>query len=251
MRHYLRLGATAVLGLSLSSPVFGAVIFEHEGDTPPNDALLGDFPTFIGNTSAVGPVDGTTDPGGLDAWNIDTSGNDVAVYQASGDQGDVAAGILLSIELQLLDDADPVDIGTQLQIRTGSRIYGMFFGRSGNDVTVNLLDDFVGATVEAQHTVTDGGGNYNLFQLLVDDAGQGELWVNGSKVDGITYDGFASNIGPTVLWGDAGGPENGNANYAVVRIETGSDAVIPEPASLALLAVGSLFLLPRRKSLKD
>ncbi len=146
-----------------------------------------------------------------------------------------------------------MDGGVHTQFRMGATTYSMWFGTDGVDPSVGVISALTNPLGFNTHTVAGGAGEYNLYELLDQDgtagAGTATLYVNGVEaITGITGVGAAGNF---VLFGD-GTNGAGTGDFALVRLEGGAgltptEVIVPEPASMALLAVGSYFLLPRRK----
>ncbi len=162
---------------------------------------------------------------------------------------------MMTVNLKHLveDSADPTDPGSHMQLRTGSKLFIMLFGtESDGDPLVRLANSTTGSG--GSDIQAGNKGQYNIYQLLDRDGTGGpqgaELWVNGVQV-ASDYAGGNLAQPATVAWGDLGfaAGQNGSASYETVRLETGAGLEpVPEPASLALLAAGALFALPRRKN---
>jgi len=290
----------------MAGPAFGQVIFEHVGDTDPEDE--GFFTDFEGSYT-VGPVDDD----GVKAWRISDEGeDDQAAYQWSltGDDltGMFEEGWTLTGRLRVTSGPNaPVNNTVMFQVRANGRWWRLDFGTDeennpligifipGSDVYTDILDVTPGDGYHTYQIVNEG--NPDVSKVLVDGTTVYEDWTGG--VTGRTTGAFGSN--------NSGVVGLGSANYALVRLEigvvtgdcspgdadgdgdvddddlslllahwgqdvpctkgefsgqppvddddlslllanwTGAVSTVPEPASIALIAVGSLALLRRKR----
>lgn len=241
----------------VANPSWGAVLAQHLGSNDPEGALLEE----IGNWDFTDGANLGVAPGSTPAWQISNSDAGVSYYSTSGMAStDLDQGWLLTAEIRVDEIADP---GNDLSVRLdvpGEGLYWMVFGKnSQGNAMVNLVG--AGGSTPFSHTVTtagngdtapDGvGDGFHLFELMdVDGNGSADLYVDGEKVTTTPYVGFASSSAATTFFGDIAGTPGADASFAEVSVKSGDDAtlrVIPEPASMAMLATGLLLVLPRRK----
>ena len=75
------------------------------------------------------------------------------------------------------------------------------------------------------------------------DTGTADLFVDGvEKVSNFAGRDNSSYDLNRILWGANGSASTGHANYNLIELE-----ILPEPASLAILAAGGLLVLRRRR----
>ncbi len=250
---------------SITSPALSDVAFRHTGN---NDPALDDFPTWNLNTSgdpsgfAVGPASGEN------AWRVEGTGSQ-ALYQSDVLTGaDPKHGWKLTARLKVEGLNDNLgDDGIFLQFADGEHGFRMLFGSDGVGnaqvgIPVNIANGSIVIFPQTTFTTSGPGDQgYHLFEMVwtpnVIQHGQGtaDLFINGQQVVndfvGIDIPGVLNP--PSVLqWGTTGGFGSGLFNF--IQLETGTvfeelnlpEVIIPEPASLILLAAGGLLLLPRR-----
>jgi len=233
--------AVCVTVLMVGGPAFGQVVFEHVGDLDPLDEGWG--PDMEG-AYTVEPVN----DGGVLAWRISDEGQDDQVaywYDVGGAQGDMAAmGWILTGELRVTSGPDaPVNNTVMIQVRANGRWWRLDFGTdAGNNPLIGLFipgsptyDGIIAGTQgDGYHTYQIvNTGNPDLCDVVVDGETVYTDWTAGAT--SRTSMAFGSN--------NSGIVGLGSANYALVRLE-----LIPEPATIALLAVAAGALLRRRKA---
>jgi len=252
MRNFtLTLAAAAVL--FAGSAAHAAVIISHSGANDPatEGFTFAQGSNWNGTSQAV-----SNDPiGGLDAWEISDSTTGSSGDFASFDSGSLGAAV---------DNAANND-GWVLRTRarvlgssglaTGFVQYGnpTFSGRHSLDLGVDTNGN---AVVTVNFDNADGGASYNtnttgyvLYELVrdptEDTAHVVDLFVNGAEVLSDISVAGAFDI-DTVRFGDNTSGNIGGANYNLVEFQTGTK-LIPEPASVALLGLGGMMLLSRRR----
>ena len=132
---------------------------------------------------------------------------------------------------------------------------GMFLGVGQNEITLSLLSDSAGVPDATlwQGTFTDVLGGYGSVLHVSDldgpmiDAGTRYWLVAGAPRDGVTRIAWASNamndrgdVARNI--NDTGWTVRTNSRHRAMRV-----AVLPEPTTLALLALGGLVGCRRRR----
>jgi len=235
----LALGAPAMLaGLGFASSANASLILaSHSGQTDP--ATEG-WSAFAGGASSGGINDA-----GTDAWQISTTpGAQYLFYLADQNVTDMnnaltTTGWRLSAKVKVetgVASGGPGDIHMQVGFGA-STLWVVIFGREADgDQTVYDYDGNVAY-------VSSGGVMYHQYDLVYNPAtGKASLLVDGvTQISDFPSRANFSNS-HRVLWGDGfGGGDPSTGNYASLEF------AIPEPASLALLAVGAAVVSTRKR----
>jgi hypothetical protein len=215
----------------------GGIIFQHSGSANPTTEGWTAVIPLLGGI-AVGPV--LNDLGsGFDAWMVDDNSNTASggynVVPTAAQVGQASTqGWVLRARLRVVD-ATALKQDVSAIYRDGATSWDMRFGiEADGDPIVQLVTLTGGPTF----TLQGAGSTYNLWELRYDPgAGSADLFVNG--IERISnYTGFS--IAQTfVIWGAASSADTGHGNYNLVQFEIFDQAVVPEPATLALLGVGA------------
>ncbi len=277
-------GWIALAAISLApAAALGAPILKHKGANDPlTEGWSQDNPTTKVTLDINDVGEPIFDDGGVDAWRIDTTvqtngeiGTQIryaAAPEVAGEDG-WKASVIVNVT-QIPDSSSDLDTVVEVYdyfntvngIDPLDHAYMMRFGSTADGRTrVSLEGSF------KSHTAPTTG--YHLFEMIflrdadrdLDAAGvnpvnnaEGDgavaLYIDGVKVED-NYKGVHEDNGhprPNFDFVQFGSyfADTGSANYAYVGFENGAalQPGIPEPASVALLAVGGAMLLSRRRS---
>ncbi len=234
----------AVLGIALATPVVNAgIVQEHSGANDP-DGVEG-WIRYVG--SGVINYDEAVIDTAFDntpAWKIaDTVGGSSRNYYVNLSDSDLADADSLGWKLSALvrvdgtgycDDDGNVDRFSMYLEFGGSPsvIGGRWAMRLGSDNSGNPLVDVLNQT----ETFAIDGNGYHWYELIdADGSGLATLYVDGTPLaSGLAIsDTYADS---RVVFGDNHRDPAGNANYAYVGFETGSNLQpVPEPSAIVLL----------------
>ncbi len=220
-----------------------AVIIDHTGAADPTTE--GWAQTSGGGTSATAlSPDGAT---GFDAWqtsDTSSSAGSVRFYAhtlAPSELTDATTlGWRMSATLRLPTADQSVDEGVSFDFGVTNQIYRVIFGTSAGGDTIVAP----GRTADNPTQTTITGLDYHTYSLTYDP--------NTDKVafaiDGVVEDADVSAFTPNIpgngraRFGALGSGSTGVGNWHSVTFE-----IIPEPASMALMALGACAMLRRQR----
>jgi len=190
----------------------------------------------LAGTYSVAPIAG-------EAWQTSapTAGSYVA-YTGSYDDNDwtlmQAEGWNALFDIKVVSTSAAANYGVHGRMYTPNGNYILKLGSDGSDVFV----DVNGTSV----TITGGADSYHKYVMQsTGTAGVIDLYIDGSlEASGIAIGaGYESR---RLRWGDVStAAGEGTGNFAEVTLSTG---VVPEPATVGLLGIGTVLgLLKRRK----
>ena len=224
-------------------------VIRHRDDNAP--LLEGWIEQKGGSNVTVGPVTETIGGKEYEAWVVDDNYGGRWHYQASLTDREKALaahnGWKYTMLARLVDVNDAVDFSCHGEVSFDGTTYAMAMGTdSEGNALVNLYG--VGETWGQDAHMIAGGSIYHLYEIVFDPnalAGTGavNLFVDGELVES-GFTGRASVL-PTlnrITWGSNHTDASGQGNYAFVQF-----AIVPEPTTLALLCLGALGLLRRRR----
>jgi hypothetical protein len=261
----MQLLVRAIAILAMPAVAGAGIVAVHDGDTDPATEgwTVGVDAWDAGNPPSHGPV--TNDMGtGIDAWRLDTLTNGLGSGSRSDqlgvrydlDAAEIAEALTEGWRLTARMKVSEASYGVwnsgryvplKLGFYTQTTVYQVNFHTDGGDLVLSIPDPASKTFDEADsHTLTGGAGDYHWVQIHDADAdGQTDVLLNGVEVlsdypggpvnltSGIVY--FGDGVG----WG--GAAAEGDAAFAYVEFE-----VLPEPATLVVLALGGLAVLRRR-----
>jgi len=229
----------------LALPVEADVIFGHYGATDPETEGWDADPEVGTSVTPVGPI---LDDGGYDAWFI----NDV-VSSSSGSSGGYWG---------VLDETQSTQAATDgWKLRTTVRVanvpdvgYGsvaVYFFDGATQWYLDFETDATGQQIVTAVTAlgfagidyNSGSGGYHSYEIVYDPlAGNADVFVDG--VEQISdWEGMSTAINENRFkFGSGCSLDVGQGNYSLVEFE-----IVPEPATLTLLALGALAALRRRR----
>ena len=195
----------------------------------------------VSPNSAV-PVNGDQ---GLNAWQVNdvttlvnVSASYALVVTSEQATSFLTSGWKLSVRVRVVEAPDTLDSAVASWMQLGSRQWLMDFGSEDNgDQTV-----LAGSTSSTYSSV--GAGNvYHLYEMIYDPVDQSaDIFVDGvERISG--YTGVESQPGNIIGWGSGSSYGIGSGNWNMVAVE-----IVPEPATLSMLALGGLALVRRRKA---
>lgn len=248
MRQELRIwvGVAALgLGLCLTGQAKGeAFVSGHSGaDDPTTEGFI------VAGSLLVGPGQtGATDDPPPAAWRTQTAGTLGSYADFVLPELIASDGFRVAAQVRVPDnDVDPSDSAGAVRLNVGGSQYQMHFGSDsdGNQLvalatSASTFDVFSGS----------GGGGYHFWELIDSDGPGGadpQVLFDGSSV--VSYSGFAG-AGTSFWFGDiANTGSGGRFDWALVQLDSGDDltTLVPEPASLALLAAGGVLMVSRRR----
>ena len=195
--------------------------------------------------------------------------------------GSIGSAQAATINFENVAVAPGVDVFNSVDVISGGFLFDAFnhshtanrFWGTENGGTFLVLDDFLGASPLTMSQL--GGAPFALTSLDVSDAHSqfgtarqvevtGNLFgggtvsrtlslnvdivdnVFGNYFETFTFDAAWSNLSSIVLNGLGG--RGGADYYAIDNIVVGPSAALPEPGSLSLLGLGSVYLLRLRRS---
>ena len=252
MRYLLLILAATVLVIVETSRAEAGIIASAEGMT--NPTTEGFTTVTFGASSTAGPLSNDL---GLPAWSITGSGQSsqfgygTAALTTAQLSNIASNGFTLTlVERALLNglapaytSSDPATIGGAYVGYAGVR-WEIELGLNSNGDTVVVLPTTLdnggpGESIRSfgpSYTLTGSGSTYNTYQLVYNSTTQlADLFVDGKEVLS-NYSGDTSFYTNNALKFSAA--SGGEGNFNLVQVQTG-DAVIPEPGSLTLLALGA------------
>jgi hypothetical protein len=128
----------------------------------------------------------------------------------------------------------------------GTHRFLLTFVKDGTTSTLNYYNS--GGTVTKIADFTFGNPTSDLFQLNYNpsDATKVNVYANGDLVGNIPVASAATANFKWIRFGAGSTPGKSDTHWNTVTFETGN-TVVPEPASLGLLAAGGLLMLRRRR----
>jgi len=246
-----RLLTTSVLGLvvaALAMPAGAQTVFTEgfeiaDGHTVGNDIIAanGWFEDSINN--ATHPVVAASAPGLSgqvgDGSATGTTGG-VAIANPAGIGGGPSAGQELVLSFQWLVNSGEL---------TGSAGFGFDGTRMGfdlprvdNGTMINIADN---ADTDTKYPLPVGGGAEQVLDLkIVTNATTTQFFMNDVLLQTSPSDGVSGTFSGIngICWGCSNEPSRGCGIIDNIRV------VVPEPASLGLLALGGSALLRRRRA---
>lgn len=247
----------------LASTAGAAVIANHTGNTNPTSE---GFALNAGSGSPTsGPLTGDGPGTPTDAWYVeDPTGSSWRSYQQNltGAECDDLAdnGLSLLVKLRVPDTyayVVPGKYGVTAAIRidpvttaADRQVWLQFGADSSKNPIVELRDD--NGNVVYTQTLSDPTGDYHTYEFIGGkyNVGTGSYETDSLKIDGSTV--WTGNLAFShpltqnwIQFGDLwnGGGEESRGNWAEVTL-----TALPEPATMALLVVGALPLLRRRRA---
>jgi len=223
---------------------YGTIIISHVGSADP--ATEG-WVAPVSGCVVVGPV---YNDRGLDAWSVNdtstVSGSGTAVYRFVPSAAVISAvlsgGWKLSAQLRVVNAPENPDRASFVDFIDGATRWRMDFGADTSGDPIVLLQDGVdenGNDTGTPFTLVGGGNGYHLYQLIYDPASATvDLFVDGSERVS-NFAGMTTAI-TRIAFGAGQEAQTGNVNFNLVQL-------IPEPATLSLLALGGLAMMRRRR----
>lgn len=239
----LMVSALAISGVQATA----APIVQHTGA---NDPTTEGF-TYGTNGASVVTSGVTNDNGtGLDAWIVDDNGANFGLYYKGFSAAErtslLASNFTGTMRLRVPDISTSPAGAVLFDVNLGptNRRFLIYFGTNANgELTIayndgSALQTIAGASNQAYHTVRL---DYDFANADAD------VFVDNTLAK-ANYTGFTSggsnqngNANGQVQFGSGSGAGQGQGNYNLVSV------AIPEPASLALLGLGGLLMLGRRR----
>jgi hypothetical protein len=144
-----------------------------------------------------------------------------------------------------------IPVGSSVSTQTRPGLNG---GPTSKDVSFQISPDvgtfrFLDGATSAANAATftlDDPTAFNIFRTIVDASGTGNLYLNDDPTLVATFDSrdFVPGGGHGITLGSNGA--SGASQWDYMRLATG-EHLVPEPASLAILSLGGLMLLRRRR----
>jgi hypothetical protein len=223
------------------------IVFQHSGANDPTTEgwAAGTPPSAVPGVG--GPVINDQNTG-IDAWSVSfPSGGFLGYYKYSpstqelNDAFTYGWTFTVNMRFAVLPNQEFFYFNVDLPktSRGGSTAdYGfIFFSDNGN---LDLLQENTTNTIQIQNPTA-----YHLYQLKFDPISKSaDLLIDGNLTETNLPTGGSGNTdwgGGVGEFGNSG-PDAGQANFNLVQFD-----IVPEPSTLALLALGSLGLLVRRK----
>lgn len=229
-----------ILGLGASAQA--VVVLNHTGTNDPDTEGWSGFNTGLAGNVVAGDTDEEAH------WGVFRA----ASNGATGYSGNVAAasftdpsGWTATWRVKAIETADL--LGVALAVADGQDNW-MFVLADGDEGLANGIHQFQDGSGTAQISSIDPTDGYHWYQMLynpgTDDV---SAYIDGSFVTTLTR-ASAPNLALERI--QFGGLQSGigeaDAHYAFAQLETGH-RIVPEPASFALIGIGGLMLLKRRR----
>lgn len=267
----------ALAAISLGpAAVSGAVLLHTGANDPLTEGWGQDNPTPKTTLDINDVGEPVFDDGGVDAWKIDTTdGTQIRYTSATEVAGEDGWKISALVKVNLISDSNS-DLDTVIEV------YDYDSEVNGNDPLDHAYMMMFGSDADGHTKIRLRGSNkshlvsttgYHLFEMIfLRDAdrdltasgvnpiptsegdGAVALYIDGVKVEDNYLGEHEVNNFPRpdtdhIQFGNFFGV-TGSANFAYVWFQNGAalQPGIPEPASLALLAVGATMLFSRRRS---
>jgi len=196
---------------------------------------------------------GWSGPSGLITLSNNTTDNALTVTDASTD-----VGAVISSNFAPADYSGPWTITATLRSDSASGIGETYFGvaMAGNywniwvsgtgDGGIYTVDSTYGPVIRPMATVPTSNTAFHTYKLVGNGGTSApELWIDGVQTGQFAGDGFGSG-GTSLVFGTWSSSGTSVSNWQLVRFDTGYLGV-PEPASAALLSLGGLLLVRKRR----
>lgn len=235
--------AAVVLGGAVAAQ---AAIVEHVGSNDPTTEGF-TYETASNGTVTTGAV---INDGGVDAWKVDDNAtNDYGLYYqgfSSADQASLLAqGFTATMKLRIADtpsDAPGGAVAFDLNLGSTHKRFLVYFGTNADgDPNFYFNDGNFSYPV-----ATGAGGGYHTFKLIYDPVTTtADVYLDATQLK----DDWAGLSGSTqrgqtfgqAVFGSGSGGDTGQGNYASFVV------AVPEPASVALMGLGVVALVGRRR----
>ncbi len=238
--------ALVLTGLLMTTGARAAVVFSHSGNNDPASEGF-TLTTAANSDAALTPV---ANDQGYDAWQIadtTTASFDSSTYNATPSAANHTAAA-----------TDGFVLRARIRALAGGAVSGNAVEYAGDGTNLNVryllnvvvdTDGTAIVTVNVNGTTTfdTGSTGYVLYELVYDPGtNNADLYIDGvEQVSDIAP--LASLNLNRFYFGDNQSDVLSSANYNLAEFQTGQK-LIPEPASLALLGLGTLIAVRRRRA---
>ena len=266
VRRYFAFGTgfiVSVLAMALRAQASIVYYYDANAATPaPDPKTFSGGPWTLGGTvSTVTTLPGQESATGPNYWEVnDGASGGSQSYSITGAASSVVGTALTNpggwqatVTLKVLSSANPsltppsYNVPTVFDIRNGSKIYDLAFVNDGTNEAVYNVQ--TGTTFNNSNKIMDLDlhDGYNTFTILYHPdptAPTADVFLNGGTTPIFTFTNANTNTSGTfrVFWGSGLTAATQDVRWQYVSLEA-----VPEPASMGLLSVIGLMLLPRKR----
>ena len=194
-------------------------------------------------------VEGPGTENGTDYWSIATVGSIVTYnYPLTPSALADPSGWTATVRMREVESMGIHGPESMFWVRDGSRTWQLLFSGNNANPAVNGLYTLTDAEMP-KIVAMDPAADYHIYQLVhAFGSGTAGVYIDGAwaaDITGATYP-DTREIG----FGEGSTAHNGTGHWAYASYQVGQN-VVPEPTSIALLALGALSILRRRGFLWD